>query len=227
MTATPRFYFSLRSPYSWLALEDLISRYRTLAETATWLPYWDPDGSMLAELEQAGGGYCYTPMSREKHFYILQDVRRSAAARGLAVTWPVDRSPWWEVPHLACLAADRHGRLPDLALALTRARWRQGRDICDPDTVAEVAAEIGLDGPAMAQAVSDPEVRTAAVETMLTAYRDGVFGVPFFVRGVNRFWGMDRLDAFASQTGVPPADPADYAPPIPVGADMGHAGGCG
>jgi 2-hydroxychromene-2-carboxylate isomerase len=223
----PKFYFSLRSPYSWLALEDLLSRHLNLAETLTWMPFWDPDGALLAALEQAGGGYCYATMSREKHLYILQDVRRMAASRGLTITWPVDRNPWWEVPHLACLASDRVGRMPDLAVALTRARWCGGSDICCPGTVEAVADDIGLDGAEMAQAVSDPTVRSAAVETLLMAYRDGVFGVPFFVRGVNRFWGVERLDTFASQRGWHSPTPAAFTAPLPVGHDMGHAGGCG
>ncbi|MFI6042575.1 2-hydroxychromene-2-carboxylate isomerase [Nocardia sp. NPDC051321] len=227
MKTEPRFYFSLRSPYSWLAVEDLLARHRELAETLTWLPFWDPDGAMLAELEQAGGGYCYAPMSREKHLYILQDARRAAAARGLTVRWPVDRNPWWEVPHLACVAAARVGRMPELAVALTRARWHEGRDICDPGTVEAVGTDLGLDGAELARAASDPEVRAAAVEMLLTAYRDSVFGVPFFVRGVNRFWGVERLDDFASWLGAPVAEPAARAVPLPVGSDMGHAGGCG
>ncbi len=227
MTRPPRFYFSLRSPYSWLALEDLTSRHRELAAAVEWRPYWDPDAASHAALTDAGGGYCYTQMSREKHFYILQDTRRLARDRGLTMTWPVDRDPWWEIPHLACLAADRHGRMPELATALTRARWTWGRDICDPETVAEIASELGLDGPVIAHAAHDDEMRAMATATLLDAYRDGVFGVPFFVRGPHRFWGVERVDAFADWLGVPETAPTDYTAPIPVGSDIGHAGGCG
>ena len=234
MRSEPKFYFSLRSPYSWLALEDLTAHHGELARSLTWLPFWDPDATMLAELEEAGGGFCYASMSREKHLYILQDVRRAAAARGLPITWPVDRAPRWEVPHLACLAADREGRMPDLAVALTRARWHHGRNICDPGTVAAVAGELGLDGPRMAAAVSEPEVRAAAVRTLLAAYHDGVFGVQLFVRGPVKYWGVERLDAFATALGTAPAAPtdvtaapSDFTAPLPLGSDMGHAGGCG
>ncbi|MEU0504544.1 DsbA family protein [Nocardia sp. NPDC005998] len=227
MKAEPKFYFSLRSPYSWLALEELMSRHRDLAQSLTWVPFWDPDRTMLAALQQAGGGFCYASMSREKHLYILQDVRRAATARGLSLIWPVDRNPWWEVPHLACLAVEREGRMPELAVALTRARWCEGRDICDPETVEAVACDLGLDGAQMVASVSTPQVRAAAVESLLAAYQDGVFGVPFFVRGVNKFWGVERLDAFASSMGAQPAESADFTVPLPVGGDMGHAGGCG
>ncbi|MEU6560461.1 FAD-dependent oxidoreductase [Nocardia nova] len=176
MKAEPRFYFSLRSPYSWLALEDMLSRRDNLAHSLTWIPFWDPDAAMLAALEQAGGGFCYASMSREKHLYILQDVRRATTARGLPMTWPVDRNPWWEVPHLACLAAAESGRMPELAVALTRARWREGRDICDPDLVTALARDAGLDGERIAASVTDPRLREAGVRALLRAYRDGVSG---------------------------------------------------
>ncbi|MGF0316462.1 2-hydroxychromene-2-carboxylate isomerase [Nocardia fluminea] len=227
MRNDPKFYFSLRSPYSWLALEDLMSHHRELAETLTWLPFWDPEATMLAALEQAGGGYCYATMSREKHLYILRDVRRAADTRGLSVSWPVDRNPWWEVPHLACVAAGRDGRMRDLAVALTRARWREGRDICDAGTVEEVATGLGLDGVTIARAAMDPSVRDAAIEILLAAYHDGVFGVPFFVRGRDRYWGVERLSNFAAGVGSRSAVPVDFTAPLPVGSDMGHAGGCG
>jgi 2-hydroxychromene-2-carboxylate isomerase len=226
----PRFYFSLRSPYSWLTLHDLADRHPHLANSLEWHPYWDPDRRTLAALEADGGAFCYAPMSREKHLYILQDVRRLADERGLAVTWPVDRAPCWEIPHLACLVAARHGKLAPLATALTQARWQQGRDICDPATVADIATGLGLDGTEAAGAAADPELRAEGVAVLLGAYRDGVFGVPFFIQGTARYWGVDRLDAFAARHGAAPEpllNPGDFTAPIAAGSDAGHAGGCG
>src|ERR1700730_17100085 len=102
----PRFYFSFRSPFSWLAHRDLTTRHAAIAERLEWIPFWEPDETSERQLRDAGGSFCYTPMSRDKHLYILQDVRRLAAQRDLTVTWPVDRSPCWEVPHLAYFAAE-------------------------------------------------------------------------------------------------------------------------
>jgi 2-hydroxychromene-2-carboxylate isomerase len=224
----PRFYFSLRSPYSWLALEDLTTRHPGLVPILDWRPYWEPDEQTEAMLAEAGGKVRYPEMPRAKHLYILQDVRRLTRARSLPVTWPVDRNPWWEVPHLACLAADRAGRLADLAIALTRARWREGADICDPAAVAAVADRLGLDGAEIGRAAHDPDLRKAGTAVLLDADRDGVFGVPFFVQGTSRFWGMDRLDAFASWLAERRPDEPLAVPAAGYGTtDQGHAGGCG
>lgn len=226
----PRFYFSLRSPYSWLAHWDLTTRYADVAERLHWIPFWEPDGTSERMLADAGARFHYTPMSRAKHLYILQDVRRLAADRGLAVKWPVDREPWWEVPHLAYLAADRRGCGRRFVEVVYRVRWLEGRDICDRTTMAEVGRELGLDPDELSTAVDDPELRAQSLEALLATHADGVFGVPFFVSGFEKFWGVDRLETFLAalrrQESRPPlvGALADASGPT---SDGGHAGGCG
>ena len=230
-----RFYFSLRSPYSWLAYHDLRTRYRTLGDRLEWIPFWEPDELSLRLLAEAGGQFVYTPMSRAKHLYVLQDARRLARERGLLFTWPVDRSPWWEVPHLAYLVARRQDRGAEFIAAALRARWEDGRDICDQETISDIAVSLGLDPADVRGAVDDPSVRAEGVAALLSIYRDGVFGVPFFVRGYDKYWGVDRLPAFAGA--VHAADePIEERPLVKsltvpeselVATDGGHAGGCG
>jgi 2-hydroxychromene-2-carboxylate isomerase len=237
----PRFYFSLRSPYSWLAYREVMTRHQELAARLEWLPFYEPDPATTAQLDQQGGRFAYTDMSKEKWRYILQDVKRLAGARGLTVAWPVDRDPVWEIPHLAWFAADREGRGHDYIDAVYRARFGQGRNVCDPATIADIGRELGLDPDRLAHAAADPELRAAGVGALVRAGRDGVFGVPFFVDRFTRFWGLDRLDAFtahlrskeAKEAKEPKETPAEPAPePLAAvgasrSADGGHAGGCG
>lgn len=199
---TPRFYFSLRSPYSWLAYRDLLRRYPDLAAGLDWVPFWEPDELSQRLLAEAGGEFVYTAMSRAKHLYVLQDVRRLAAERGLEFSWPVDREPCWEIPHLAYLVACRHGAGPEYIARAYQARWQEGRNICDRDTVGQIGVALGLDADEMASAADDPEIRREGVQALLAIYRDGVFGVPFFVYRFDRFWGVDRLPAFAAAVGA-------------------------
>jgi 2-hydroxychromene-2-carboxylate isomerase len=231
-TRQPRFYFSFRSPYSWLAYRDLMACYQDLAARLEWRPFFEPD--LLSErlLLRAGGRFPYVAMSREKNFYILQDVDRLRRARGLEITWPADRDPVWEIPHLAYLAATDQGRGPEFIARVYQARWQEGRDICAPDTIAELAAELGLDQPRLAGAAGDDEMRQRGVSALLDIDHDGVFGVPFFISGFNKFWGVDRLAAFADLMRDPqrPArggGPAASGLDVKRGADEGHAGGCG
>lgn len=229
-TPRPRLYFNLRSPYSWLTLHDLETRYPEVLPSLEWRPYWEPDPATETRLIEAGGRFIYTEMSREKHFYVLRDVRRLARDRGLKVEWPVDRSPRWEVSHLAYLEAARSSRGAEFAFAVSRARWERGLDISDPAVVADLGAAIGLDAEPLARAAEDPELIAAGTRALVDVYRDGVFGVPFFVHGRDKFWGVDRLDAFvhsfrAGRTGRAQG-PVSQTVAMAV-VDDGHAGGCG
>lgn len=241
MTAKPpRFYFSLRSPYSWLAHRTLLRDYPEVAGAVEWIPFWEPDARSDAALQAGGDTFPYSAMSRAKHLYILQDVRRLATAADAAMQWPVDVDPVWEVPHLAYLLADDLGAGRAFVAAAYRARWERGENICDPAVVRDLADELGLPGDRLAAAVEDDELRARGVEVLRRVCRDGVFGVPFFVHRFTRFWGVDRLADFAAHlrsVGVTADDPADDPgglpglQPVTVGlgrsSDEGHAGGCG
>ncbi|MFD0265986.1 2-hydroxychromene-2-carboxylate isomerase [Streptomyces sp. NPDC127106] len=246
----PRFYFNLRSPYNFFALGDLERDHPELLDRLEWRPFWEPDETSARLLAEAGGQFPYTPMTRAKQFYILRDVRRLAADRGLTLTWPTDRSPWWEPAHLTWFLAADAGLGRQWVARAGRARWLEGRDICDPATVAELAAEIGLDAGVAAAAADRPGLRERGVRALLDVHRDGVFGVPYFIHGSEPYWGLDRVAEFAAsfadgglptapagQSAGQPAEsgPAESGPAesglAVVGAgrttDMSHAGGCG
>ncbi|TDD44129.1 2-hydroxychromene-2-carboxylate isomerase [Saccharopolyspora elongata] len=228
--SVPRCYFSLRSPYSWLAYRDLVDRHPEVAAAVEWRPFWEPDARSERMLAEAGGSFPYVAMSRAKSLYILQDVRRLTRERGLEPTWPVDRDPVWEVPHLAYFVALDEGLGREFVDRAYRARWQEGRDICDRATMAELAAELGLPPDHVSNAVDDEELRRRGTAALLDIDEDGVFGVPFFVDRFNKFWGVDRLPDFVRSVA------GTAAAPVPVaaaeldpglGGDQGHAGGCG
>ncbi|MFG3015611.1 2-hydroxychromene-2-carboxylate isomerase [Streptomyces cinerochromogenes] len=229
---TPRFYFSLRSPYSWLAYRTVMSEHRDLAERLEWVPFFEPDPLSARLMEEQGGRFPYSEMSREKNRYVLQDVGRITKARGIKVTWPVDRDPVWEVPHLGYLVAAAQGRGHDYIDAVYRARFGQGRDICDPRTIEDIGWELGIDPQRLSRASDQPELRAEGIRILLDVCKDGVFGVPFFVHGYSRFWGIDRLDAFVEHLRSQEEPAAEIpreltAVGIGTATDDGHAGGCG
>ncbi|MEV5282350.1 DsbA family protein [Streptomyces sp. NPDC051993] len=231
----PRWYFSLRSPYSWFAWLDLMERYPDVADGMEWIPFWEPDEITQRMLDEAEVELPIVAMSRAKNFYILQDLSRLSKARGLKMTVPIDKDPNWEISHLAYLAAADEGRGRDFVAAAYRARWQQGRDITARETIGEIAAELGLDAERFANASDDPALRKKGFDCLVSSYKDGLFGVPFFVHGRDKFWGADRLTAYVAafrgepirNAGESWQDHAELPLFSTAGGDTGHAGGCG
>jgi 2-hydroxychromene-2-carboxylate isomerase len=227
----PKFYFSLRSPYSWLAYHDMVTRHQDLIPRLRWIPYWEPDEVSSTMLTDAGGRFDYATMPKAKHLYVLRDVRRLAARRGMRPNWPVDREPHWEVPHLAYFAAEQHGLGHEFITAAYRMRWQEGADICDRATMADLATELGLPAELLSSACDEAEPRRLGVQALLDAYNDGVFGVPFMVNRFEKFWGTDRLDDFLvliQDRERRSRDSGDAIVDTHVAlAGEGHAGGCG
>ncbi|OKK07795.1 hypothetical protein AMK26_01595 [Streptomyces sp. CB03234] len=245
MRRRPRLYFSLRSPYSWMAVDQLERRFPLATELIDYYPFWEPEQRLLQALRDRGAEVLYSPMSKAKHLYMLGDVKRTAARFGYPLAWPVDQlGQEWELPHLAWLAARRRGEELVLYRALVEARWHRGERIYDEDIFIRTADAAGLDGAALRAAEFDPDIRAEAVEVLEAAWEDDVFGFPYFRIGRERLWGLDRLDEFVTaletefgKVSNPEAalavetDPLDGLPTqlsSQIGAyDWDTAGGCG
>ncbi|NUR59916.1 MAG: disulfide bond formation protein DsbA [Catenulispora sp.] len=215
----PRLYFSFRSPYSWIALRRLEAVLPDAAATVEYIPYWDADEQTSAALAERGAEVLYQQMTKAKHLYLIQDTKRIAARLGYQVRWPIDRDPWWELPHLGWLAARRAGVEREFYTAVTRARWEQGADVCDRDVLRGVCVEAGLDAEPLLAAPDDPDIRAEGVEALSRAYDEDIFGIPYFLNGRRRFWGLDRLGDFIDdlcQDGAKPSVPAPRAHGEPV-----------
>lgn len=236
MKTNARIYFSFRSPFSWLALVRLRQLIPGLTERMEIIPYWEPDAITAAALQLKGAAILYAPMSKAKHLYILQDTKRLAKKLGLRMAWPIDDRPCWEIPHLAWLQAHREGKAEELYDALVEARWERGENICDVEVVRRAANGLGLDGEFYARATDDPSLREEGVECLTNAFNNDVFGVPYFQLRQQRYWGLDRVEDFASAYlsangsaaglgAVPTAE--TVMPTMPSGYDHDLPGGCG
>ncbi len=233
MDARPRLYFAFRSPYSWLAVERLRKAMPNMHDRIEFVPCWEPGPLLRKALDRRGAGVHYAPMSRAKHLYILSDVKRLAHRDGFQVSWPVDKDPWWDLPHLAWLAASDRGMGARLYEAIVSARWERGQNICDPDVLQAVGLDVGVEPDLLTTAVDDPTSQARGTKCLAAAWDDGVFGVPYFRAGRHRFWGVDRLEDFLDVLASSHAatDPLRGIPAAAQSALSGYgsepAGGCG
>ena len=180
---TIRFYFSFRSPYSWLAFHRIDRALEGLSVEVRRIPVYPPP--------QFDNDPAASPV---KFLYLLADVGRIAAAYGLPLQWPKATDTNWILPHAAYLYAEDKGMGAAFARAVFAARFSGGEDVGDPATLSRVASACGLDGEATLRAAQDPALGRRLAEGIMAGAREGLFGVPFFVYRDQAFWGNDRLE---------------------------------
>lgn len=229
----PRLYFSFRSPYSWMAINQLEQHLPDAYEQIEYIPFFEPDETSMKQLEERGGEFHYVAMSKAKHLYILNDTKRLAQRFGHDLTWPVDVDPWWELPHLAWLKARQLGVERTFYNIVTSARWERGENICEEAVLEPLLRDAGLPAEELLAAPSDPEIRSEGVDALMRVYQDDVFGVPYIRWGAQKYWGIDRLADFLAvyrgETTAPPdLQLVDERIRAALGAyDHDTAGGCG
>lgn len=186
---TVRCYADPVSPYAWLALADL-GRIEAAGARVVMVPV------LFAGLLNAHGNIGPAEVEAKRR-YLFRDVMREAARRGLAFAGPSGH-PFNPLTALRmCSVLDDDTARRALFVAFTRATWERGDDLMDDATLARLADEAGLDGPALLAAARAPAAKQALTAATTRAARDGVFGVPTFrVDGDDElFWGADRIDA--------------------------------
>lgn len=221
------FYFSFRSPYAWIAYKLLAQTLTpSQAERLNFLPYWEPRAMTLEQLRSRNADFLYQPMTKEKHLYILQDVKRITQALQWKHVWPIDRNAEWELAILAYLAADRMGHGPTYRDAVYAARWERGLDIHQGATLELLAQELAMDVASFNELRGSEEIQAQATSCLERAWQAGVFGIPFFVAGREKYWGIDRLSAVIKILKSPPAEQRSHTPPSEKpGTNVGRAMG--
>jgi len=184
MTAGARvdFFFSFRSPYSYLA-----------GPRAFALPErFDIELRFRGVIPMVMRGQS---VPREKGLHTLRDVAREARRLGL----PFGRihDPLGEGA-MRCLRVSEHavdvGRERDFVLGASRAIWGEAVDVAADGGLRPICERAGLSWAGCLAALADPamlervEANTAALAGL------GHWGVPVFAFGEELFWGQDRIE---------------------------------
>ncbi|WP_422003616.1 DsbA family protein [Pyruvatibacter mobilis] len=179
-----RFYFSLRSPYVWLAVEEIVRE---------GIPV-EP----IPVVSFAAGTVFSDPVANPPRLaYLIEDVARIAARHDLTLIPPMDTEDW-EAVHNAVEFAKQQGRGMAFTQIAARMRWTQSLDLACPDVIGAVAEAAGVDSGGAVAAMDDLSIRARMIEAYTPCIEaDQVFGVPFFVFDADgqthRYWGQDRI----------------------------------
>lgn len=178
------FFFSFRSPYSYLAFR----RVRALAERH------GVELEMRLVLPMVMRGL---QVPRLKRLYMARDCARVAAIERIPfgrIADPLGRG----VERCMAIAdfAASEGRLLEWIDCASTAIWSRGIDTADDDSLRELVVEAGLDPHAALATTRASEAawRDAAERNRLALLDMGLWGVPCFRFGALELWGQDRID---------------------------------
>jgi len=175
------FFVSLRSPYTYLAVERTI----TLAD------HYGLELSIRPVLPMVMRGL---PVPARKRTYIALDCKREANRLGIAfgkIADPLGR------PVERALAVLHHAvqakRGTQYLASVTRGIWAEGVDVGSDRGLRELVERAGLDWSGASQALNDSWWRDEAEANRNEMLLENIWGVPAFRFGSFATWGQDRL----------------------------------
>ena len=207
MAAGIRFYFdyiSTNAYIAWHALPEMARRHGATIE---------PVPVLFAGLLESTGllGPAEVPI---KARWMWRNNLRKAARLGLPLSPPAFHpfNPLLSLRISSLPMADEERTR--LISGLMAAVWVNGQHVSEPEVVAKVATDAGLDGAALVHAAQQPDAKARLRRQTDDAIAAGVFGVPSMAVGDEVFWGYDDfpyLDAFlAGADPLPPLDSPEF-----------------
>ena len=183
------FYFDFSSPYGYVASTLADGLGERLGREILWRPF------LLGPVFKANGmaPLVDVPMKGD---YSKHDFNRTARYYGVPFSLPAK----FPIGAIAALRSfywidDRDpARAKAFAKAVYKAYFVDGLDISAADVVLPIAKSLGVDGDALATALSDPAVKDRARQEVEKVIGKGAFGSPFFIVDGEPFWGADRLE---------------------------------
>lgn len=176
------FYFSFRSPYSYLAAP----RAFALAER------FDIELEYRGVIPMAMRGQA---VPRAKSLHTLRDVDREAARLGMPfgrIHDPIGAGA------IRCLVVAEHardeGRESAFVLTASRGIWAEAMDVSRDAPLRTLCERAGLDWSECAAALENPELRERVDASTAALDQLGHWGVPVFAFEGELFWGQDRIE---------------------------------
>ena len=189
MSKTVEFFFDFGSPYTYLAYHQLPKIAARHGATVIWRPI------LLGGVFQATGNK--SPMEvPAKGRYSLIDLQRWAQHFGV----PLQMNPHFPINTLPLMRGAVAMQLRSevefqrYVAVIFRAMFAHPRNLNQPEEVAAVLAENGMDPTAFVDLINAPAAKEKLKENTAQAVARGVFGAPTFFVGEQMFWGQDRLD---------------------------------
>ena len=187
MSKQVEFFFDVGSPASYLAWTQIAKLAQRHDAEVVYQPM------LLGGVFKATGNASPATIPA-KGRYTRVDFLRFARRYGV----PFAHNPFFPINTMQLMrgAAAYLGteRFVPYVEAVFQAMWVDGKDMGNPEVLAEVLAGAGFDTAELLQKLNDPAVKDRLRQITEQAIERGVFGAPTLFVGDEMFFGQDRLD---------------------------------
>ncbi|WP_185268863.1 2-hydroxychromene-2-carboxylate isomerase [Halopseudomonas xiamenensis] len=187
MSKQVEFFFDVGSPASYLAWTQIAKLAQRHDAEVVYQPM------LLGGVFKATGNASPATIPA-KGRYTRVDFLRFARRYGV----PFAHNPFFPINTMQLMrgAAAYLGteRFVPYVEAVFQAMWVDGKDMGNPEVLAEVLAGAGFDTAELLQKLNDPAVKDRLRQITEQAIERGVFGAPTMFVGDEMFFGQDRLD---------------------------------
>jgi 2-hydroxychromene-2-carboxylate isomerase len=190
MKANMVFWYEFASTYSYLSAMRIEAEARRAGVEIEWRPF------LLGPIFKAHG-WTTSPFNLypAKGRYMVRDISRIAAARGLPFQMPETFPANGLKAARLAIAAQTFGAQAAFSRAVYEAAFARGQDISNDEILSECLTRSGLDPETVRALSTDETVKTALKRNTEAAQALGIFGAPSFTtRDGELFWGDDRLE---------------------------------
>jgi 2-hydroxychromene-2-carboxylate isomerase len=183
------YYMSVVSPWTYLCGNRPVEVAAKHGATLVYKPV-DP----MALFARTGG----LPLGQRhesRQEYRFQELRRQSAKLGMPLTLKPAFFPTNPAPAAYAIIAAQEaggGDLHKLVQSLCAACWANEQNVAEDEVIQACLVDAGFSANlTMSSLMTGADTYARNLEHAILA---GVFGVPFFITGTEKFWGQDRID---------------------------------
>jgi len=192
------YFISTSSPWTYLGSKPFIEMAEKAGATVNVYPV------VFGEIFAVSGGLPLPKRAPQRRAYRLMELARWKRRRNSSMHVQPENFPSTAPISSHAIIAAREAGMDALGLsnAVLAALWEDDRNIDDPDVIAAICGECGLDAAKVMAGANAPETARMLTDDTQEAINRGIFGAPSYVIDEELFWGQDRLDFVAEKLGV-------------------------
>jgi 2-hydroxychromene-2-carboxylate isomerase len=183
------YYMSVVSPWTYLCGNRPVEVAAKHGATLVYKPV-DP-----VALFARTGGLPLGQRHESRQEYRFQELRRQSAKLGMPLTLKPAFFPTNPAPAAYAIIAAQEaggGDLHKLVQSLCAACWANEQNVAEDEVIQACLVDAGFSANlTMSGLMTGADTYARNLEHAILA---GVFGVPFFITGTEKFWGQDRID---------------------------------